>query len=305
MPLHPEAAAVVADLERDGVMIPSDMTPAVMRELVASRPEPTPEPVAAIDEFTVPGPGGDVPVRRYQPLGKSSDVPTVVFFHGGGWVFGNLDTHDARCRRLANRGRCIVVAVDYRLAPEHPFPAAFEDAWAVTRWAGDRAAAAGATFGVTGDSAGGNLAAAVAIAARDEGLPLALQVLVYPAVDARPERYPSYIENAAGPLLTTAMTGWFLDRYAGSADRGDWRLAPIRHDDLSGVAQSVIITAELDPLRDEGEAYGARLEAAGVPTTVTRYEGMFHAFLGFPERIEAAEQAHDEVAQAVRSVLET
>lgn len=232
----------------------------------------------------IPGPAGPIPIRVYRSeVGPAGDPPVIVFFHGGGWVVGSLDTHDGDCRMLARITGAVVVSVAYRLAPEHPYPAAVADALAAYRWAvrNTRALRAGPDVAVMGDSAGGNLAAVVSAAARDLGGPVPLaQGLVYPATDMRMAA-PSHEQFAHGLFLTRADVLWFRDQYC--PDPAQWTLpqaSPLLLPDCSGLPPTRIWTAGFDPLRDEGEAYGARLAAAGVPTVVRREAAMIHGFWG-------------------------
>ncbi|MEN8159131.1 MAG: alpha/beta hydrolase, partial [Myxococcota bacterium] len=234
-------------------------------------------------------------------------LPALVYFHGGGWVIGSIDTHDGSCRDLANRIGCVVVSVDYRLAPENPYPAAAEDCYAATKWVSENAAAVGVDPGriaIGGDSAGGNLTAAVALMARDRGAPaLRHQLLVYPVTDADFSR-PSYRENAEGYLLTTKAMEWFWGHYVPDpARRQDAYAAPLRAPDLSGLPPAFVLTAEYDPLRDEGEALAARLEQAGVPTRLTRYEGAIHGFFAMGLLAEVARRAVDDAVAELRQAL--
>lgn len=271
-----------------------------MRRLAAMRPVgPVPQ-VAKVEDFTVAGPGGvQIPVRIYRPIGIKQPTPPVIYFHGGGWVVGGLDTHDAQARRLANYSGCTIIAVDYRLAPEHKFPAAYDDAIAVARWISRSAGYIGVTpgrFGVCGDSSGGNLAAAVALTARDEALPLGVQVLVYPVLDNRPELYRSYRTYADGYFLTREGMDWFLEQYIPLESRNDWRAVPMRATNLVGVAPTMVLTVEADVLRDEGEDFAVRLDAYGVPTSLVRYSGMFHGSFGLTDLIDAAVDMHIDAA---------
>jgi acetyl esterase len=300
------------------------------------------EQVRLVENRTIPGPAGEIPVRIYTPEikggtaaeggtadatgGDESDgaaeaageratsseeptterLPVLVFYHGGGFVIGDLDTHDRDCRALANRASCIVVAVDYRLAPEAPFPAAVEDAQAALRWVADHAAEIGgdpSRLAVGGDSAGGNLAAVVALWARDEGIPLAFQLLIYPGVDVVEGHYPSREENAQGYLLDKELTDWFILQYVGSEIPNDWRFTPMQAPSHAGIAPALIITAEFDPLRDEGEAYAKTLADAGVPAKASRYDGMIHGFFGLAPFVAAATPAVDEAGAALRAAL--
>ncbi|HEY2202997.1 MAG TPA: alpha/beta hydrolase [Pseudonocardia sp.] len=268
-----------------------------------------PETVADISERVIPGPGGDLPVRIYTPAG-SRPLPVLVYFHGGGWVLGGPGVVDGPCTLLANRAHAVVVSVDYRLAPEHPFPAAVEDAWAAVRWVADNAALLGADperIAVGGDSAGATLATAVAHLARDAAAPaLRCQVLLYPVTDAA-ERSASYRENGEGFFLTADLMGWFLDQYLPEGvDRTDPRVSPLRAADHTGLAPALVVTAEYDPLRDEGEAYGARLAAAGTTVTATRYAGQIHGFAAnlagaMDEGRRALEDAGAQLRQAFRA----
>lgn len=260
---------------------------------------------AATEDRRVPGPAGEIPVRIYRPASDET-LPIVVFLHGGGWVIGDIESHDAVCQQLATRVPAIVVSVDYRLAPEHRYPAALEDCMAATRWVDEHAQGLGGDrhrMAVAGDSAGGNLSALVALRSRDEGGPrLAFQLLVYPATDLTCS-FPSHAENAQGYLLTSDAIAWFLDHYIDEGDRKRPDASPHFAEDVSGLPPALVITAEFDPLRDEGEAYAERLRAAGVPATATRYPGMIHAFFNMDAILPQAGQAIDEAATALRAAL--
>jgi acetyl esterase len=263
-----------------------------------------PEPVGRVENRSFPGPGGDVPIRIYTPAGAGPH-PVLVYFHGGGWVLCNLDTHDGTCRSLCNQAGCVVVSVDYRLAPEHKFPAGLEDCYAATRWVAERAATLGvdsARIAIGGDSAGGNLTACVALVARDRGGPgLVHQLLVYPVTDATFET-PSYQQNAQGYFLTRDAMEWFWNHYLrGDADATDGYAAPLRARDLAGLPPATVITAEFDPLRDEGEAYGRRLREAGVPTRIERYDGLIHGFFGMTAMVAKAKGAVAMAAAELRT----
>jgi acetyl esterase len=230
----------------------------------------------------------------------------LVFFHGGGWVVCNVDTHDTLCRSIANAANYIVISVDYRLAPEHKFPAAVEDCFAATVWAREAADEIGADpdrVVVGGDSAGGNLATVVSLLARDQDLPLPkLQVLIYPVTDVNLETV-SYQQNGEGYNLTRSMMQWFFDCYLTSEeDAADWRVSPLRANDLSGLPAALVITAEYDPLRDEGEAYAARLAEHKVPVTLTRYDGMIHPFIRRINRFDKARTAFNQIVSALKQV---
>ena len=274
------------------------------REVLA----PDPPPVAELREFSAPGPSGAaIPLRLYRGAATAAGgtLPALVYFHGGGWVIGDLDTHDSLCRHLANAARSIVVAVDYRLAPEHKFPAAVEDCFAATLWVAREAVALGIDrerLAVGGDSAGGNLAAVVSLIARDRGAPkLRYQALLYPAVDCG-MTHSSHDRFAEGYLLTRPTMKWFYEHYLREpADIDDWRASPLRADDLSGVAPALVLTAGNDVLRDEGEAYARRLQEAGVAVQLRHFPDQIHGFLTMGKIIEAAQPALDDVAAALQA----
>ena len=238
-----------------------------------------------------------VPVRIYRP--RREEGPAIVYLHGGGWVLGGLESHGPLCRTLSARSGCAVVAVDYRLAPEHPYPAPVEDAWTALTWATGRFS----RLAVAGDSAGGQLAASIALRARDVGLALALQVLIYPATD-RSFNSPSYRENADGHGLTAAEMRWLWSQYVPDESRaGEPDCSPLRAPELTGVAPALVLTAEYDPLRDEGEAYARRLADAGVAVVLQQYEGLIHGFVRMPAMIARASGAIDEIADEARAAL--
>jgi acetyl esterase len=259
-------------------------------------------------DLAIPGPAGTIPARLYDPpSGGLEGRPLVVYLHGGCWVLGDLDTHDGVCRFLAANADAAVLSVEYRLAPEHPFPAAIEDAVAAFRWAGAETARLGvdpARIAIAGDSAGGNLAAAVARLARDDGGPgPAMQALIYPIVDPG-EESASRRAFAEGFLLTGAELEWFERAYlTEGADRDDPRVSLLRADDLSGLAPAYVLTAGFDPLRDEGEAYAAALRAAGVPVALRRHPGLIHGFANMTAISHAAREAIGELAGALRMGL--
>jgi acetyl esterase len=260
------------------------------------------------EDRTIPGPdGGELPVRVYRPPAGDGDTPGIaVFFHGGGWVIGDLDSHDACCRDLASQSGALLVAVDYRRAPEHGFPAAADDAVAALRWVHEHAAELGgdpSRLAVVGDSAGGNLAAVVAVQARDDGGPaLRLQLLAYPVTDSGMDT-ASYKENGDGYFLTAETMAWFWDQYVGEGNRSDPRVSVLQTADLAGVAPAVVLTAEFDPLRDEGEEYAQRLSDAGVATERRRYDGQIHGFLGFSALVPASAAIIAETAATLRQAL--
>lgn len=307
MPLDPQAQAYLDQAAALGLPPVNELTPEEARRNTAAQARALggePEPLAAVENRTIPGPGGPLPIRVYRPPGEAP-YPVLVWFHGGGWVVCNLDTHDTPCAALANRAGCLVVAVDYRLAPEHRFPAAVEDAWAAVRWAGAQAAEIGADparLAVGGDSAGGNLAAVVARRARDAGGPgIALQVLVYPVTDADFET-ASYRRNAAGYGLTRDAMRWYWDHYLPDAGRrAHPDASPLRAGDLRGLAPALVITCEYDPLLDEGEAYAARLRAAGVPVRLILEPGMIHGYIRWAAVTARTRKSYDDIGAALRA----
>jgi acetyl esterase len=271
--------------------------------------QPEAEDVAVSRDEVVPGPHGPIGVRLYRPAGTAaSDVlPAMVYYHGGGWLLGNLDSHDVVCRRFANLARCRVVSVDYRMAPEHKFPAAVDDCLAVTRWAFDNAASLGidpAHVAVGGDSAGGNLAAVMALMARDGTLTtLAFQLLIYPATDMMMTSVSSRTIRDAVPL-TSATVKWFIDHYMrGAADGIDWRASPLRAASVAGTAPALVLTCSVDPLRDEGIAYAQRLEREGVRVIHLHYSDQIHGFMSMGRIIRAADQAIDMMGAALKKAL--
>ena len=284
-----------------------ELGPEKAREMLAAMAQlggPGPD-MASVSDHVAPGPGGDIPVRVYRPS-HSPDLPVLVWFHGGGWVLGSVEQSDATARHLASAGQLVVVSVEYRLAPEHRFPSGVDDCEAATRWIAAHAAELGADAGrmaVGGDSAGGNLAAVIAQRLRDTGGPaLRAQLLVYPAVDARMS-YPSIRANGEGYLLTEASMRWFYDLYLAGADPDDPSASPMSAPDLSGLPPALIITAEYDPLRDEGEAYGLRLDQAGVPATATRFDGQIHGFFGMVGLLDGAGRAVKEAGAWLQKTL--
>ena len=264
---------------------------------------PEPMPVAEIRDLAMPGSVGPVPLRLYRAFTEGV-LPVLVFFHGGGWVVGDIATHDTVCRHLANRAECAVVSVDYRLAPEHKFPAAVEDAFGATAWVMDNASSLGidpARLAVGGDSAGGNLAAVVALMARDAGAPrIAHQLLIYPATDAA-MRHESVARFAEGYVLTRSTMRWFYEQYLRTPDdAADWRVSPLAAPNLSGLPPALVLTAGYDPLCDEGDEYAARLAAAGVKVGHRRFPGQIHGFVTNGKIIRAADGALDEAAAALK-----
>jgi acetyl esterase len=299
VPVDPHIAALLTALAQSGMPRMHEGTAEAARvqylTLSATRSPEYVVPVAATEDRSVPGAEGELRARVYRPEGEGP-FPTVAFFHGGGWVIGDLETHDATVRSICRASRAVVVAVDYRLAPEHPFPAAADDAVAVARWIAAHLDQFGGDdrLAVAGDSAGGNLAAVVAQTLTAEGTQVIAQFLIYPAVDALGD-YPSRTENARGYFLEQPTMDWFYGHYAGAWDDAkDPRLSPLHAADLSGLPPAVVVTAEYDPLRDEGEAYGEALRAAGVEADVRRYDGLIHGFFAMGALSPAAQAAVDE-----------
>jgi acetyl esterase len=298
--LHPEAKSIL-----DRVDVPPthalsvDGAREALRDLLVSDEDPDDD--LTVRDLSIPGPEGPetpLDVRAYTPDGTDT-LPVLVYFHGGGWVRGDLDTHDGLCRLLADAANCVVVSVDYRRAPEHPFPAPVHDAYAATAWAAEYAGIVGGDgdrVAVGGDSAGGNLAAAVTLLARErEGPNIAHQVLCYPVTDYDLDT-DSYRENAEGYLLSRASMRWYWDRYLDDGlDGANPYASPLRAPDLSGLPSATVVTAGYDPLRDEGAAYADRLREAGVAVTHADYPGMVHVFASFPD-LERARDARETVA---------
>jgi acetyl esterase len=307
MPLDPGLKLVLDQLAANPGPQLHELPVAQARVFFDQMQLPRPEvKIAEVADRKIPGPAGQLPVRIYRPEGKAP-LPVLVYFHGGGWVIGSLETHDGTCRDLANRIGCVVVSVDYRLAPEARYPAAAEDCYAATKWVAENAHALGvdpARIGIGGDSAGGNLAAVVALMARDRSGPaLRHQLLIYPVTDADFGR-ASYRENAEGFLLTTKAMEWFWGHYVPEpARRREAYAAPLRAQDVSGLPPAFVLTAEYDPLRDEGEAYAERLRQAGVPTRLQRYAGAIHGFFAMGLLSAVARTAIDDAAAEAKQAL--
>jgi acetyl esterase len=289
-----------------GFTYTSDLTVTRAREMVQAMQavRPAGEPVAHIEDSVIPGPAGEIPIRIYTPEG-SGPFPILVFFHTGGWQIGNLDTQDPLCRRITNRAGCSVVAVDYRLAPEHPFPAAVDDCYEATKWVATHATefqGDPSRVAVGGDSSGGNLAAVTALMARDQGSPkLAFQLMMFPATDFRLST-PSMEELGEGYNVTKPQMMWIRNNYL--PNQADWTnpfASPLLAPDLSGLPQALIIYAEYDPLRDDAEAYATRLKEAGVLVRASRYDGMIHDFPDLFE--ESGNRALEEIASALRAAF--
>ena len=306
MPLDPQAQALLEQMKAMGFTYTSDLTVTRAREMVQAMQavRPAGEPVAHIEDSVIPGPAGEIPIRIYTPEG-SGPFPILVFFHTGGWQIGNLDTQDPLCRRITNRAGCSVVAVDYRLAPEHPFPAAVDDCYEATKWVATHATefqGDPSRVAVGGDSSGGNLAAVTALMARDRGNPkLAFQLMMFPATDFRLST-PSMEELGEGYNVTKPQMMWIRNNYL--PNQADWTnplASPLLAPDLSGLPPALIIYAEYDPLRDDAEAYATRLKEAGVSVKASRYDGMIHDFPDLFE--EPGNRALDEIASALRAAF--
>ncbi len=268
-----------------------------------------PVDVAVVRDLSAPGQHGDIALRLYRhaSIDEAELQPCLIFLHGGGWVVGNLESHDGVCRELANRARCTVISVDYRLAPEHVFPAAVDDSWSATRWIAKNSSSLGidpARLAIGGDSAGGNLATVVCLLARDSGGPdLCVQILIYPATDMTMS-HASHVEFADQLPLTRASMTWFIETYLNSeADKVDWRASPSRAENFADLPTACIITAGYDPLRDEGEAYATALRAAGVSVSHTRFAGQIHGFLTMGRMIAATDDALTLAAEALRDAF--
>jgi acetyl esterase len=298
--LHPQTQALLDLMIERGVPPTHTLTPADARAFYRERrsfTQPAPPAVALVRDLQAHGPHGAIPLRLYRPLGSSetASLPVLVYYHGGGWVIGDLDTHDTLCRELANGADCAVVAVDYRMGPEHRFPAAVDDCLAATRWvhAHARELHLDATrLAVGGDSAGGNLAAVVSIAARDAGdLPIAYQLLIYPATDQH-RNTPSHASNGQGYLLTTETMDYFTGHYiVDPAQYKDWRASPLLHTDLARLPPALVLTAGYDPLRDEGVAYAEALTAAGSRASYVCFERQIHGFITMGKLLDEANSA--------------
>ncbi len=303
MPLHPQVRAMLDQMEESGLPQLNELPPVdaraqakLLTELVGPGPE-----VAELSEFSIPTSGGEIPARRYVPADAAG---VILWIHGGGWVICDLDTHDAMCRLLANESGCEVVAIDYRLAPEHPFPAPLEDCWDALRWVAEHAGDEPVI--IAGDSAGGNLSAVCALRARDRGGPeLALQVLVYPATsgDLTTQSCAKY---GTGPdtFLTVADMEWFWAHYVGDAgDDSSPEFRPLRAQDHAGLPPTIVVTAEYDPLRDDGFAYAEALRAAGVPVTHHHYDDVVHAFFSLVNLLDRGNEAVAQVGADIRAAV--
>jgi acetyl esterase len=310
--LDADATAVFKAFQEAGRPAYETLTPAEARDFYLQArliTNPDPPELKSVAPLAIPSPHGLIPARIYTPMKlrqKNGLAPGLVFFHGGGWVIGDLDSHDVVCRKLADEGQLIVVAVDYRRAPEHKFPAAIDDAVAATSWIAGQATELGidaARLLVGGDSAGGNLAAVVAIAAREgKGPAISGQVLIYPATDFA-MTHPSHSEPETSILLTHSVIRWFRDHYLnGAADIHDWRASPARASSLIGLPPAYVLTAGADPLRDEGEEYAGRLKDAGVAVTHRSFPGQFHGFFTMGKLLQQANVAASEIGAWLKAL---
>jgi acetyl esterase len=312
MALDPQAKAVIELVAKSGRPAYHTLSPKEARQLfLETRPASTPTPpeIGSVRNVVAEGAHAPIPLRVYRPAGvpDATRLPAYVYFHGGGWVIGDLETHDVLCRQLTAAAGASVIAVDYRLAPEHKFPAAADDAWTALRWVVGHADTLGLDAGrlaVGGDSAGGNLAAVVALMARDTGgPPIRLQVLIYPVTDLMRETR-SYEDFAEGYMLTRDSMRWFIAHYLTSKDGArDWRASPLRAPSLAGLPPALVVTAGFDPLRDEGETYANRLRDAGVTVDYVCYGGMIHGFLGMGKLLDTAMRAVEHIGGSLRQAL--
>jgi acetyl esterase len=312
MALDPQAKAVIELAIKAGRPPYHTLSPKEARQLfLETRPFSTPPApaIGTVRDLAAEGPVGQIPLRLYRPAGvpEATRLPVYVYFHGGGWVIGDLESHDVLCRQLTAESGACVIAVDYRLAPEHKFPAAADDAWAATRWIAAHAVELGvdaARLAVGGDSAGGNLAAVVALMAREAGGPaIALQVLIYPVTDVGRES-GSYTDFAEGYMLTRESMRWFTAHYLGrKEDAMDWRVSPLRASSLAGLPPALIITAGFDPLHDEGAAYAMRLREAGVTVDYVSFGGMIHGFAGMGRVLDSALRVVTLIGGSLRQAL--
>jgi acetyl esterase len=309
--LHPQARALLRLMEERGVPPTHTLTPAEARAFYRDRrafTQPDAPAVASVRDLEARGPAGPIPLRSYRPAGSGANavLPVLVYYHGGGWVIGDLDTHDVLCRQLSNQSGCAVIAVDYRLAPEHRFPAATDDAIAAARWVHANAASLKvdpARIAVGGDSAGGNLAAVVALAAREAGdLPIAFQLLIYPATDQR-RGWPSHASNGQGYLLTKDSMDYYHDHYLDASQDLDWRASPLLHARHAGLPPAFVLTAGYDPLRDEGLQYAHALSAAGSRAALVNFERQVHGFILMGRVIDEANIAVQLCAAQLRNEL--
>lgn len=308
MTLDPQAKRVLEQMEKSGVPPLHTMSPQEARSVYsAMRLTSDDEPVGSVEERNIAGPHGDIPIRIYKPVQSTNEkLPILVFYHGGGWVIGNLDTHDNVCRILTNQANCIVVSVDYRLAPEHKFPVAVDDAFAALQWVAQHAGEIGGDadkIAVGGDSAGGNLATVMTIIAKEKrGPKLVYQLLIYPSTGVGHTK--SYDENGEGYYLTKDLMAWFRKHYMNSPeDANDPYFSPYLYDDVHDLPPAFVMTAEYDPLRDDGKAYADKLKSAGVDVQYIEYEGMIHGFVTLANVIDTGKTALEDAAYALKEAF--
>ena len=311
MKLDDDSQAFI-DLVRKLGRPPIDSLPPMQAKEVFRRGRMVTQPdlpqVDRVKDYEAKGPHGPVPLRFYRGAGTADlgNLPCHIYYHGGGWVLGDLDSHDWVCRKIANAAQCAVLSVDYRMAPEHVFPAAYDDSLAAVQWAIANAALLkidASRLSVGGDSAGGNLAASVAIGLRDAGVKLKAQILVYPAVDlSMSGDYYGRFTKASGLILTDETMRWFIDLYVPkAADRKDWRASPLFAASLAGLPPTLVLLAGADPLCAEGEVYAERLKHEGVTATVKHYPGQIHGFLSNGKLLPKANNAIDDIAAALKA----
>ena len=306
MPLDPQIVTVMEAVAALGLPPNNEVSPEQARINGKMRPRAPGPDVAKVEDRTIPGPGGEIPVRIYTPEGPGP-FPALAWFHGGGWVVGDLDTADGSARHMCAGADCVVVSVDYRLAPETKFPGAADDCYAATQWLAANSASLNvdpSRIATGGDSAGGNLSAAVSLMSRDRGgCDLVFQLLVYPVTERNFDNV-SYTDNGEGYSLTRAGMIWFWDHYLSEeADATNPYAAPMHAADLGGLPPALVITAEYDPLRDEGEAFAQKLREAGVPTVCTRYDGMIHGFFGMVAAVDKSREAVGQAASCLREAF--
>lgn len=307
MTLDPQAKLVLDQIAASGAPPMETLSPEDVRKAFVM-PQGELEPVGKTKDKTIPGPSQDIPIRIYYPMEEQSSYPALVFYHGGGWVIGNIESHDNVCRALTNLANCLTISVDYRLAPEHKFPAAVDDSYAAVQYVYDHAEefqVDRSRIAVGGDSAGGNLAAVISNLAKDRNSPsICFQLLIYPSTNLGGEPTISMVENSEGYFLTKGAMEWFKDCYLnGEEDKQNNLVTPALYHDFSGLPSALVITAEYDPLRDEGENYGKLLAAAGVDVDCARYEGVIHGFVSMASVIDKGKQALEKAGNTLSKVF--
>lgn len=308
--LDPQAKLLIEKAEAAGNPELYELDPLAARKQfleLSKAVDVKPMNVGSVENQLIPGPAGNIALRVYRPTGVQGNASALIYFHGGGWVIGDLDTHDGICRWICSQSGCVVASVDYRMAPEHKFPAPLEDCLAATFWVAENGEALGidiARIAVGGDSAGGNLAAVVSQQARDQGGPsIAYQLLIYPATDLTMSE-ASHQELAKGYRLTKPLMEWFIGHYLNNdSERMDSRASPLFCDDLNGLPAALVITAGFDPLRDEGVRYADKLSSSGVETTHVCYDGMIHGFFSMGGWLEKSREALDYTSQKLAEAL--